>query len=371
MIMVYSLSRGGAQRATVEMARAWADLGWDITILTLGEPEADFFVPDPRVRHVRVPLPTQSRSTVASLRNNFKRIAAIRGVLRTLKPQAALGMMSASAILLALAGVGLPGRRYGSERTYPPMLPLRPGRELLRQVAYGMLDGVVCQTSAAASWVSKRTWARATPVAPNSISLPLPRQEPILDPESILAPGDRCLLAVGRFSEEKQFDQLISSFARIVPEAPNWKLVIVGDGPDRGAMQSQVVNAGLCDRVLLPGASGNIADWYSRADLFVMTSRFEGFPNALLEAAAHGVAMVSFDCLAGPSDIIEDHQSGLLVPADDFIRLEAALSQLMHDDDLRGAYAARAREVNIRFGRQRVMGLWNRALGLPDPGGVQ
>lgn len=365
LLMCYSLARGGAERVTVELARAWAERGWHVTVLTMAPAERDFFVLDARVRHVRLPLPTRSGGVLVSLVNNLRRIAAIRAVLKEFKPDVALGMMSASAILLALSGVGLPGRRYGSERTYPPMMPLLLGKGPLRTFAYGLLDGVVCQTSAAATWVSKHTWARATPVAPNPVALPLPRHEPEIRPSVLLGANDRCLLAVGRFSEEKQFDKLIAVFERLAPQHPGWKLVVVGEGPDRADLMTRVAASGLGDRILLPGASGNVGDWYARADLFALTSRFEGFPNVLLEALAHGAPAVAFDCLAGPADIIDPGENGVLVPPGDFAALEVELSRLMGDDSLRARLAGAAPKVNERFSRERVMRLWNEALGLP------
>lgn len=365
LLMCYSLARGGAERVTAELARTWADQNWDVTVVTMAPAETDFFELDPKVRHLRLPFPTRPGNSWTSIVNNIRRILAIRRVLREVRPDAALGMMSASAILLAFAGLGLPGRRYGSERTYPPMMPLRPARGLVRSLAYGLLDGVVCQTSAAAAWVSQRTLARATPVAPNPISLPLPRRAPEVSPASLLATDDRCLLAVGRFTEEKQFDKLVAVFERLAPRHPGWKLAIIGDGPDRADLVSRTRVAGLSDRILLPGATGNVGDWYARADLFVLTSRFEGFPNVLLEALAHGSPAVAFDCLAGPADMIRQNANGVLIAPGDFTGLEQQLSRLMSDADLRASYALEAPKVIERFSRGPVMRLWNEALGLP------
>lgn len=121
----------------------------------------------------------------------------------------------------------------------------------------------------------------------------------------------------------------------------------------------------MSERVLLLGGCGNLEDWYRRADLFVLTSKFEGFPNVLLEALAHGAPSVSLNCLTGPSDIIEDGVNGLLVPANDFEALEATLRTLMMDSDLRAKFAAAAEGVNTRFAVSRVMAMWNQALRLP------
>ncbi|MBN8501918.1 MAG: glycosyltransferase family 4 protein [Sphingomonadales bacterium] len=344
---------------------AWARAGWDVTVVTLTTAEHDFFALQPGVRHLRVVIEPQSKGFLASIVSNVRRIVALRRTLSAIRPHVSLGMMSSSAILLAFAGLGLPGRKYGSERVYPPMLPLHPGKAKVRRYAYGLLDGVVCQTAEVAKWVALNTRAKDVPVVPNPISLPLPRSEPTVRPADHLSPGASCLLAVGRLSEQKQFDRLVETFARIAADHPLWKLVILGDGPDRNTLEAQARALGMSERIHLLGSCGNLEDWYRRADLFVLTSRFEGFPNVLLEAMAHGAPVVAMNCPTGPSDMIEDRVDGILVPPDDFEALEATLRTTMTDASLRARLATAAEGVNARFATSRIMELWNRSLGLP------
>jgi glycosyltransferase involved in cell wall biosynthesis len=158
---------------------------------------------------------------------------------------------------------------------------------------------------------------------------------------------------------QKGFDILIDSFARIASDFPAWDLVIVGDGDDRRALEARVAAAKLGDRVLLPGQVGNMPDWYERADLYVLSSRFEGFSMTIVEAMASGCAVVSFDCDAGPGDIITHGYDGLLVGAvGDPQELADALSTLMKDDEKRALMAERARAVVDRFSVARVFSLW-------------
>jgi glycosyltransferase involved in cell wall biosynthesis len=172
-----------------------------------------------------------------------------------------------------------------------------------------------------------------------SVQYPLPVAEPVLAPESLISAERKLLLAVGRLDVQKGFDLLLESFAQLLSRYPTWDLVILGEGSQRTALADQLIRLGLQGRAKLPGLAGNIGDWYSRADLYVMSSRFEGFPNTLAEAMAHGCPPISFDCDTGPRDLIRHEYDGLLVEANgDVLALTQALDRLMGSEDQRKAW---------------------------------
>lgn len=368
LILVYSLARGGAERMTVELARAWADQGCRVTVLTLAPAGTDFFQLDPRVERLKLLFPADTqRRMLKTVMVNIGRALAIRRVLVRTRPGIALGMTSAGAVQLAIASVGLRLKTFGSERTYPPMVAEGALRERMRWFTYGLLTGVIGQTEATGRWLRENTLARRVHVIPNHIDLPLRSQPPVIAPAEVLSDDRFCLLAVGRMTEEKQFPRIIEAFAMLAPRFPRWDLVILGDGPDRPDLTARIAMAALNGRIHLPGAAGNIGDWYSRADLFVMTSRFEGFPNALLEAMAHGTPPVAFDCMTGPSELIQDGRNGLLIPLNDMNSLIEGLAKLMKDDSCRREMGRRALSARDRFSVQRIGALWFNAFGLVKP----
>jgi glycosyltransferase involved in cell wall biosynthesis len=159
---------------------------------------------------------------------------------------------------------------------------------------------------------------------------------------------------------QKGFDWLIEAFAKLADEHPDWDLVIIGEGSLRVTLEVQVRDLGLECRIFLPGRAGNMAEWYESADLYVMSSRFEGFPNTLVEAMAYGLAAVGFDCDTGPRDIIRHELDGLLVPQGNVTGLTAALDGLMSDNLTRHRFAERAVEVRDRFSMEKVTGMWEK-----------
>lgn len=358
LIYIGSLSSGGAERVTANLANYWAAKGWTITVVTLAPRRLDFYELHPAVARIALNQTSDSAHPVIGVWNNLRRILALRQVLRQVRPDLALSMMNTANVLLALAAWGLPVCAIGSERVHPLQCPLGRGWDGLRRHLYGRLAAVTALTRETADWLQAHTRARRIPVIPNAAPWPLPDQSPRLDPGSVGVPGRQRLIAVGRLDPQKGFDLLIAAFATLAARYPNWELVILGDGSLRPALQAQIDSPNLRQRVFLPGRAGNLGPWYAGADLYVMSSRFEGFPNTLAEALAHGLPVVSFDCDTGPRDIIRHEIDGLMVPAGDVPGLTAALDRLMGDAGLRRLFSARAIEVRERFSMERIAGLW-------------
>ena len=359
LFFIHSLSSGGAERVTANLANHWAGKGWDITVVTLAPQSNDFYALHPAVKRIALELAGDSGNVLAGLWQNLRRVFTLRRVLHQIKPDIALGMTTTANVLVALATRGLPQiHAIGSERTHPPQFPLGALWEGLRRHTYGHLAAVTVLTSESADWLRAYTGAQRVPVIPNAALWPLPIQEPRLTPELFCQSERFIVLAVGRLSEEKQFGLLLEVFHFLANQHPSWDLVILGEGPQRLTLQDQVRVTGLEKRVFLPGRAGNVGEWYERADLYVMSSRVEGFPNTLAEAMAHGLAVVSFDCDTGPRDIIRHEVDGLLVPPGDVAALTAALDRLMDDATLRQQFAERAVDARRRFSMARIAGTW-------------
>jgi glycosyltransferase involved in cell wall biosynthesis len=172
------------------------------------------------------------------------------------------------------------------------------------------------------------------------------------------------LLAAGTKAHQKGFDRLIPIFVALARRDPQLRLVLLGlsaepyHGRDQQAWLRQrlaCLDSTLQSRLVMPGAVGNMAAWYARASLFVLPSRYEGFPNVLLEAMAAGCACVASDCATGPRDLITDHVSGLLLPPQASTeQWVSALAALLEDHPRRRRLGMAAQAVRRRFDPERL-----------------
>jgi glycosyltransferase involved in cell wall biosynthesis len=163
-------------------------------------------------------------------------------------------------------------------------------------------------------------------------------------------------------TREKGFDILIDAFARVAPRFEQWRLAIAGDGPLRPRLEAQAAASGVGDRIDFIGLRPDIDAVFGEAAIFALPSRFEGFPNALCEAMAHGLAVVASDCPSGPAEIVRPGTDGLLVSREDTDELAGALARLMADPGERTRLGASARGITERFAPAAVMRRWEELL---------
>jgi glycosyltransferase involved in cell wall biosynthesis len=168
----------------------------------------------------------------------------------------------------------------------------------------------------------------------------------------------KTILAAGRLVSQKGFDYLIPAFAKVADQHPDWTLKICGKGKLRPELKQMIADLGVKRQVELAGPSMNMGETFSEASIFVLSSRFEGFPLILIEAMSKGLAVVSFDCPTGPADIIDDHENGILVPYKDVDALGEGMRQLMADEELRRKVAASAAVKARDYEIENIGPLW-------------
>ena len=166
------------------------------------------------------------------------------------------------------------------------------------------------------------------------------------------------ILAVGRLDKQKGFDLLLEAMSRMNwKELNGWHIDVFGEGPEREALLSQREALGLTDRICFHPFVKEIEREYATHTFLVMSSRFEGFPMVLLEAAAAGLPIVSFDCKEGPATLLKNG-GGLLVKAEDTEALAEALTRMMRDDALREQSARETKEVVAPYTPEAIYRKW-------------
>ena len=376
VFIIDSLKLGGAERVLLRWAGWCREEGLQVLVITRHGPQRDAYpVPDGVERWVepRLSAPLERLGWFA-----FPwRLLALRQLLRRYRSDVVVGVTTLPAVKLLLASAGLPLRTVVSERNYPPAKPPSLVWRWLRRFTYPWADLHLVQTVPAGVWLRDHCAVTRQRLLPNPVSWPLPDREPVVSPEDWLAADDPLILAAGTKSHQKGFDRLMPVFAELGLRFPSLHLALLGLAPGRYHGRDQQAdlrqalgdNFDLQQRMLLPGVSGSMARWYSRATVFVLPSRYEGFPNVLLEAMAAGCACIASDCLTGPSDLIRDGENGLLLPpqatTDAWVD---AIETLLMDPEYRCRLGARAATVRQRYAAERLRRDFLEALRPPRHG---
>ena len=364
VLYIDSLKTGGAERVTLLLARWLSEDGWLATVVTRHGTSRDFYPVPAGVQRIAEPSDPVWLRLFGPL--GFPaRVRRLRAWLRRHQPDLVIGMTTLPAIklLLACRGLGIPS--IVSERNFPPLK--RPGLpwRLLRRLTYPWAQLHLVQTQATGRWLAQHLKAQPQLLLANPVVWPLPRFSPDPDPNDWLAsrhvrPQDQVLLAVGTKAHQKGFDRLAAMFELLRQRSPQLHLVILGleSVPYHGVDQQDQLRRLLpqaSQQLHFPGRVGNVQDWYERADLFLLPSRYEGFPNVLLEAMASGCCCVSSDCPQGPAELIRDGVNGRLM-ANDASPAEWAdvVSTLLADPERRGRLAEAAMDVRDRFSERRL-----------------
>ena len=161
--------------------------------------------------------------------------------------------------------------------------------------------------------------------------------------------GELVILGAGRMWRQKGFDVLLHACARLLDHPVPWKLWMLGEGGELENLKALGAELGLGDRVVWLGMQRNPFPYFKVADVVVLPSRFEGFPNVLLEAMALGRASVATDCLSGPRELADGQRCGLLVPVEDDAAMAAAIGQLLESPERRAELGANARARTERI----------------------
>ena len=344
-LVIPSLQAGGMERVMSELAGYFASRRDSEQHLILYGITREIFYPVPE--SIRIHKPSFRFNDTWRLFYTLRTLWFLRSTIKKINPDSILsfGEYWNNFLLLSIFGLKYPA--FVSDRSQPDK-SLGWLHDTLRHWLYPRAKGLILQTEKAKEiYLSKNKH-------PNIAVIGNPIKN--FDTNNVPSEREKNVLMVGRLIKTKHQDKLIEMFAKVSP--PEWKLVIVGY--DHLKQQNMKRLKGLAKdldvekRVVFMGKMDNIEEIYSKSSIFAFTSSSEGFPNVIGEAMASGLPVVSFNCVAGPSEIINDGLDGFLVPLFDYMLFESKLALLMRDENLRDKLGSNGRESIRKFSGEKI-----------------
>ncbi len=345
-LVIPSLEAGGMERVTSELATYLCNYTHhDVHLVLYGRSREIFYnLPENIIIH----------KPVFEFNNRFrtwftlKTLHYLRQKIKEIHPDAVLsfGELWNNFVLIALWGTHF--TIVVSDRSSPAKR-LKSYHQFLRRILYRRAKYVIVQTQKAKEIYCNFIPSEKLIVIPNPIKQISCNNNQKTERENII-------LSVGRLIHTKHHDRLIRIFAEIY--FSDWKLVIIGGNAQKqnnwDTLSKLVADLNLNNRVMLLGYEKNVEEWYLRSSIFAFTSSSEGFPNVVGEALSAGLPVVSYDCMAGPSDMIIHEKNGFLVPVFDDITFAKYLKLLMEDEKLRYEMSLNAKQSITHLSVEKI-----------------
>lgn len=315
------LDHGGGQRYITNLANHWVSLNYTVTIILLRSGESFFTLSD------KVNVIELNYSNKNTINKTFTGLIAgikLRGIIKSNNPDFVMSTLSSTNILTLLSTLFLNTKVFVRDAMSP--YRQRGWKErFLRKKLYKKAAGVIVMTQAAKIFVSNETGVSNIRVIKNPVSH-------ITKINTLKK--EKIVINVGRLTPVKGQQYFLEACRKI--DRADWKFIILGEGECRIPLKNKIDKLGLNDRVIMPGAVKDLDLWLNKSMIFVSTALSEAWGNAICEAMAAGLPVVSFNCDVGPKEIIEDGKNGFLVPVGDVDQLSQKIEKLMDNRNLRG-----------------------------------
>lgn len=341
--LVGSMRRGGAERVISILANDYAARDWDVSILTLLDESNDYILDD-AVKFT--PICGNSKSQLMRIPYWIK---AIRRHVKVDKPDCLVSFVTRINLVALVACIGMNKRILVSERSDPSA----PGRvpphiKMLTELLYPRASLIVFQTNWAKSYFSRKIQEKGVVLA-----------NPIQVATLARPTASKKVVAVGRLLEVKNHTFLIRTFKKFVEKHPDYKLYIYGEGKLLEDLKNLIEDLALNENVFLPGNVLDVHERIADAEMFVLTSNFEGFSNALFEAMMMGLPCISTK-VAGANDMIENGVNGLLIDKGNEDQLLEAMHFLAEDRERAQKIGEKAKESVEGLKTENIMDIWRK-----------
>lgn len=342
--IIGAMNYSGAEKVLTIISRELYDKGNKVSIILLDKEKGEF----EDVDGINTCGVKESGSRINRIVHRWKNI---RERIIQIKPDVivSFGFVCNVNSVPALIGVKYP--LVLCERNDPVFDPRRTGERFSRWLLYRLADGYVFQTEKIKSYFSKKIQKKAVII-----------ENPLIQPDT---KWDSCahsksIATVARLDNfQKDHIVMFNSFKKFLRDFPEYTLDVYGDGPDKKQYEEIIADMGLSNKIILHGKSNSAIKEIANSEIFLFTSRYEGMPNALMEAMSIGMPCISTDCGGGGAKILFDMtQSGILVPVGDIDAISQALVRLVQDDKLKFDLSRKALQINIYLDKWRIGEKW-------------
>ena len=340
-----SMGRGGAERVISILANHYARKGWQVEIVMLLKNEVEYALSK------EIVLVDLHGSSASYARNALSWLTQIRRYLKKSRPDRVVSFVARINALVLTAALGLKLRIVVSERNDPK----NDGRGWAMQrycdLIYRTADRIVFQTEYEKTCFCKAVQGKGR-IIPNPVNV-LAEKTP--------GSGKLRIVTAGRLAPQKNHRLLVDACALLKEGARDFTCDIFGDGPCRQALADHIRQRGMAGCVQLRGSVDDLHRQMASADVFVLTSDYEGLPNALIEAMMMGFACIT-TAYPGAEELIVNGENGLVVPCADAKALATAIAELFDQPALAARYGDHARQTGELFRAEQVLHKWEQAL---------
>ena len=330
LLTIDSLSFGGAQRVVTELANYFDDKGYELYLLII-HPNTNRYKINSTVKLIE---PKMGRERLNKIIFIPYSILFMRRNIKRIKPDIIFNFIFSSFFLFIT--IDLIHIKYISIRNNPNKLQKQDSL-WFRKFIFKKAHRIIAQTKYAANIIRNQTDIENVDIIPN----------PVRKVKQYNIKQDNTILNIGRLINGKGYKDLIYIFSRL--QAKSWRLQIVGDGPIREELEQYAEKLNIRDKIDFEGFQTDLDKYLSKAKIFAFTSYSEGFPNALLEAMAFPIPCISYNCNAGPSELINDNINGFLIPTGDKEKFINKLDLLISDSKLREKFKKNAESIKSNY----------------------
>ena len=354
LIVLPGLTPGGAERVVTNVVNDWVKRGIRICVVLLTQNEHRFYNLDSQVEIVVLDDLRSSKHWVKFILGSLRHIITLRHCLVGKKPRALIAFLPALNVISLLASWNLPIRTIVSERNDIRMRRIPLFWRVMRRLTYRFADTVTINLSTNRKLLEQYVSPNKIVYLPNPVQIPPPTERE--------KPRKKTILAVGRLSRQKGYDLLIPAYANSRCRLNGWELLIVGDGEELSSLKNLIDHLGLQSCVFIRPPIENLWLEFGDSGVFVMPSRFEGMPNALLEAIAHGLVPLVSDGVGDLTKAIAQIDQRLVFPSNSELDLTHALDWLTVEQLDKEQTYPQVSDILVPYASRNSMPQWDRLI---------